>query len=202
MTLDDLPTPCLVLDLTILKRNITAMAAALARHGVPLRPHMKTAKCIDVARLALEGQPGSITVSTLAEAEYFAAHDLTDIVYAVGIVPQKLDQVAKLNDAGADVIVLTDDLEAAGAIGGHPRPPRALIEIDTGESRGGVSPDDDALLAIAERLGMNLAGVMTHAGHSYGGRSVEDMARIAEVERSGVVHAADRLRAPRPTVPL
>ena len=138
MTLDDLPTPCLVLDRTILKRNIATMAAALARHDVPLRPHMKTAKSIDVARLALEGQPGGITVSTLAEAEYFAAHDLTDILYAVGIVPQKLDQVAKLNDAGADVIVLTDDLDAAGAIAAHPRPPRALIEIDTGESRGGV----------------------------------------------------------------
>ena len=153
MTLDDLPTPCLVLDRTILKRNIATMAAALARHDVPLRPHMKTAKSIDVARLALHGQPGGITVSTLAEAEYFAGHDLTDILYAVGIAPQKLDQVAKLNDAGADVIVLTDDPDAAGAIAAHPRPPRALIEIDTGESRGGVAPDDDALLAIADAAG-------------------------------------------------
>jgi D-serine deaminase-like pyridoxal phosphate-dependent protein len=202
MTLDDLPTPCLVLDRTILKRNIAAMAAALARHDVPMRPHMKTAKSIDVARLALEGQPGGITVSTLAEAEYFAAHDQTDILYAVGIVPQKLDQVAKLNDAGADVIVLTDDLDAAGAIAAHPRPPRALIEIDTGESRGGVGPDDDALLAIAERLGGVLAGVMTHAGHSYAGRSVADMARIAEAERSGVVRAAERLRAAGYKVPI
>ena len=98
MKLADLPTPCLVLDRTILKRNIAAMAAALARHGVPLRPHMKTAKSIDVARLALEGQPGGITVSTLAEAEYFVGHGIvTDILYAVGITPQKLDQVAKLN---------------------------------------------------------------------------------------------------------
>ncbi len=202
MTLDDLPTPCLVLDRTILMRNIAMMAEALAPHGVPLRPHMKTAKSIDVARLAVEGQPGGITVSTLAEAEYFAAHDLTDILYAVGIVPQKLDQVAKLNDAGADVIVLTDDLDAAGAIATHPTPPRALIEIDTGESRGGVGPEDDALLAIADRLGASLAGVMTHAGHSYGGRSVEDMVRIAEAERAGVVRAAEGLRAAGYSVPI
>jgi len=205
MTLDDLPTPCLVLDRSILKRNIATMAAALTRHNMPLRPHMKTAKSIDVARLALAGQPGGITVSTLAEAEYFAAHDLTDILYAVGIVPQKLDQVAKLNDAGADVIVLTDDLDAAAAIARHPRPPRTLIEVDTGESRGGVSPDDDTLLAIADRLGANVAGVMTHAGHSYAGRSIADMARIAEAERSGVVHAANRLRAagyPAPIVSM
>ncbi len=195
MTLDDLPTPCLVLDRSILKRNIAAMAAALERHKVPLRPHMKTAKSIDVARLAMEGQHSGITVSTLAEAEYFAAHDITDILYAVGIVPQKLDQVAKLNDAGAEVIVLTDDLDAAGAIAAHSRPPRVLIEIDTGESRGGVTPDSAMLLAIADRLGVNLAGVMTHAGHSYSGRSVNDMVRIAETERAGVVRAAERLHA-------
>ena len=76
MRLADLPTPCLVLDRAILERNIAAMANGLARHGVPLRPHMKTAKSIDVARLATAGQPGGITVSTLAEAEYFAGHGI------------------------------------------------------------------------------------------------------------------------------
>ncbi len=72
MKLADLPTPCLVLDRGILVRNIGAMAHALLRHGVPLRPHMKTAKSIEVARLATMGQQGGITVSTLAEAEYFS----------------------------------------------------------------------------------------------------------------------------------
>ena len=95
MMLADLPTPCLVLDRTILQRNIRTMASALARLKVPLRPHMKTAKSIDVARLAIAGQPGGITVSTLAEAEYFLGHGITDILYAVGITPQKLDQVGK-----------------------------------------------------------------------------------------------------------
>jgi len=192
--IEDLPTPCLVLDRTILLRNIGNMARWLARHRVPLRPHMKTAKSIDVARLATAGQPGGITVSTLAEAEYFAGHGITDILYAVGITPQKLDQVAKLNSAGAAVIVLTDDLDTAGAIAAHRQPPRALIEIDTGEGRGGVTPDDNELLEIAARLGPYLAGVMTHAGHSYSGRSLDDIARIAETERAGVVRAAERLR--------
>ncbi len=66
--------------------------------------------------------------------------------------------------------MLTDDLDMAGTIASHPQPPRVLIEIDTGEGRGGVAPDDDMLLEIAERLGPCLAGVMTHAGHSYAGR--------------------------------
>lgn len=195
MNLADLPTPCLVLDRLILQRNLARMADAVARHGVALRPHMKTAKSIDVARLALEGQAGGITVSTLAEAEYFAAHGIADILYAVGITPQKLDQVAKLNAAGARVTVITDDPETANAIATHPLPPRTLIEIDTGESRGGVAPGDAALLEIAAVLGPRLGGVMTHAGHSYGGRSIADMVRIAEAERAGVVRAAEHLRA-------
>ena len=202
MRLADLPTPCLVLDRGILQRNIDAMARTVARHGVPLRPHMKTAKSIDVARLAIAGQPGGITVSTLAEAEYFAAHGIADILYAVGITPQKLDQVAKLNAAGAAVMVLTDDADTASAIAAHPLPPRALIEIDTGEGRGGLTPDHTALLEIAARLRGTLAGVMTHAGHSYAGRSIDAMTAIAETERAGVVSAAERLRAAGHAVPI
>ena len=202
MKLADLPTPCLVLDRQKLLRNLRAMAGNLSRLNVPLRPHMKTAKSIDVARLAIAGQPGGITVSTLAEAEYFAGHGITDILYAVGITPQKLDQVAKLNSVGAAVIVLTDDLDTAGAIAAYQQPPRVLIEIDTGEGRGGVAPDDSLLLEIAERLGPYLAGVMTHAGHSYAGRNAADMARIAEAERAGVVRAAERLRAAGHAAPI
>lgn len=194
MKLADLPTPSLVLDRAILARNIRGMAGNLSRLGVPMRPHMKTAKSIEVARLAIQGQPGGITVSTLAEAEYFSAHGLTDILYAVGITPQKLNQVAKLNSSGARIIVVTDDADVASAIAAHPAPSRALIEIDCGEQRGGVSPNDDALLEIASRLGPLLSGVMTHAGHSYSGRGVREIAAIAEAERSAATLAAARLR--------
>ena len=196
MKLDDLPTPCLVLDRTILQRNLDAMGLAVARLGVALRPHMKTAKSIDVARMVLAnpyGRTQGITVSTLAEAEYFAGHGITDIIYAVGITPQKLDQVAKLNAAGANVMVITDDVDCAGDIAAHLSPPRTLIEIDCGEHRGGVDPDDPALPEIADRLGNFLAGVLTHAGHSYAGRSNAEMARIAEAERVAAVRAAETL---------
>lgn len=198
MKLADLPTPCLVLDRQILARNIDRMAQAVGRLGVPLRPHMKTAKSIDVARMVLTNKAApitGITVSTLAEAEYFAAHGITDILYAVGITPQKLDQVAKLNAAGADIKVITDDLDTARAIAAHPGNPRALIEIDCGEARGGISAEDADLEAIAAALGASLRGIMTHAGHSYAGRSIAEMADIAEAERGAALHAVRRLRA-------
>lgn len=202
MTLDDLPTPCLVLDLGLLKRNLAAMQAAVDRHpGLVLRPHLKTAKSRDVARLAAPGF-GPVTVSTLAEARYFAEGGWRDQIYAVGIVPAKLDAVAALNRDGADVKVITDDLEVARAIASHPGPLRALIEVDVGEGRGGIPPDSPQLTAIAAALGPCFAGVLSHSGHSYNGRSPEDMAAVAEVERSGIVAAAERLRAEGLAVPI
>jgi D-serine deaminase-like pyridoxal phosphate-dependent protein len=201
-TLDDLPTPCLVLDLGVLKRNIAAMEAAVARHpGLAARPHLKTAKSREVARLAAPGF-GPVTVSTLAEARYLAEGGWRDQVYAVGITPAKLDAVAALNAAGADVKVITDDLDVARAIAAHPGPLRALIEVDVGEARGGLSPDDPLLLAIAEALGARLAGLLSHSGHSYKGRSAADMARIAEEERRAILGAAGRLRAQGHALPI
>lgn len=196
MRLDDLPTPCLVLDRGLLQRNLAAMGAAVARHGVALRPHMKTAKSYDVARLALAVPPasGGITVSTLAEAEYFIAHGITDILYAVAITPQKLAAAARLATAGASLMVITDDLEMAGTIGAAPGGIKALIELDCGEARSGIAPDEPALLDIAAALGSRLAGVLTHAGHSYAGRGPAEMAAIAEAERLTALTAARRLR--------
>ena len=202
MTLDDLPTPCLVLDLGVLKRNLALMQAAVARFpGLRLRPHMKTAKSVEVAKLAAPDS-GPITVSTLAEARTFAEAGWRDQIYAVGITPAKLDAVAALNAAGAAVKVITDDVEAARAIAAHPRAIQALVEVDVGEARGGVAPDGGALTEIAAALGRRLAGVLSHSGHSYAGRSVADMAAIAEAERLAITVAAARLREGGQAVPI
>lgn len=188
--LHDLPTPALILDHRQLDRNLAKMRAAVSRHGVQLRPHLKTAKSARVAELAVADGARMITVSTMAEAEYFAEYRFDDILLAVSITPDKLARVATIR---ANITVLTDRVDVARAIAAHGM--RALIEIDCGERRSGVLPDDPELLKIAKALGPSLAGVLTHAGHSYSGRSVEDFARIAEEERSAVVAAAETLRA-------
>ena len=202
MRLDDLPTPCLVLDRRVLEKNMRVMGAAVGRHRVGLRPHMKTAKSIDVARLAVGGQPGGITVSTLAEAEYFVGHGMFDMIYAVGITPQKLADVAKLNAAGADIAVITDDAEVAAAIAASPVRVRALVEVDCGEGRGGLAPAEAGLERVAAALGASMAGVLTHAGQSYEARNAADLAAVAELERQGIVAAATRLRRAGFEVPI
>ncbi len=197
--LADLATPCLLLDRAKLARNLEIMAAAVRRHGVALRPHMKTAKSADVARLATAGQAGGITVSTLAEAEYFARAGFRDILYAVGIVPAKLDRAAALRREGIDLTLVTDDPDTAATIAAHAQSTgaghRVLIEVDCGEHRGGVAAESDALVAVGRALGSHCAGVMTHAGHSYACRSIEEVEQVAETERRAAVTAAERLRA-------
>ena len=167
----------------------------MRRHGVSLRPHLKTAKSAEVGRLATAGEAGGITVSTLAEAEYFAGRGFHDITLAVGITPEKLIRVAGLLNRGASINVITDDIETANVIGGLPTRFNTFIEIDSGGSRAGVDPNGDDLLEIGRALGDRLVGVLTHAGHSYECRTVEAIKKVAEQERLAVVTAAERLRA-------
>ncbi|NQU61168.1 MAG: alanine racemase [Rhodospirillales bacterium] len=207
MDINHLSTPTLILDKARLQRNIDAMAERVKALGVDLRPHLKTTKSADVARLAVDGNFGGITVATMREAEYFLENGITDITYAVCIVPSKLDQALSLVDRGADLKLLTDNADVAGAIAGHGGLFKVLIEIDCGEHRTGVLPDSPELLEIAGILAAGekteLAGVLTHAGHTYACRSKDEIIVVAEDERAAAVLAADRIREaghPCPTV--
>ena len=202
-TLDDLLTPALVLDRARLERNLAAMTARMAGHGVALRPHMKTAKSAEVARRAVAGSVGGITVSTVAEAAYFAAAGFRDITYAVGMVAAKLVPLASLMHDGVRITLLTDDRPgvaaldaAAGALGVCPE---LLIELDTGLGRAGLAPDAPGVTALGRAIdkapNLTLAGVLTHAGQSYHCAGPEGIRAVAEAERAGLVEAAGALAA-------
>ena len=202
MKLSELETPALILDRPRLTANIAAMSARMKDHGVDLRPHLKTAKSADVARLATAAHSGAITVSTLAEAAYFARSGFRDITYAVGITPAKLPRVAALCRDGVRLAVITDSAAIAREIGRTADCGDGIgvfIKIDSGQGRAGIRPDDDALLDIAQALedgpSASLRGVLTHAGHSYGCATVAEIETVAEAERRAVVGAAERLRS-------
>jgi len=202
-TLDDLPTPALILDRAILRRNLKRMSDRLKHAGVALRPHLKTAKSVQIGRMAVEGHDGRITVSTLAEARYFAQGGFTDIFYAVGIVPSKLPAVTELRRQGVNLRVVTDNLAVARAIAEAAKNGdgfSVFIEIDSGGGRAGLPyPELPGLIDIARVLqaapGVELAGVMTHAGHSYHESTPDGIAAVAEQERLAIVTAAEKIRA-------
>lgn len=215
MQIDQLPTPALLVDRDVLSRNLAAMRVRMAKHGVRLRPHVKTAKSAKIAELAHGGVKGPLTVSTLREAEYFLAHGFEDLTYAVGMAPAKLERVAALQAAGADLKMVTDSVAGAAAIAERAAALgarfRVFVEIDCGDARAGVLPDSADLIEIARALhgapgtepGTELAGVLTHGGQSYHCGDSEGVRRVAEAERDAVVRAAGRLRAaglPCPTV--
>ena len=197
-----LSTPCLLIDEAKMMRNIDRLADRARDLEVVLRPHLKTVKSVDAARRQLTGGTGPATVSTLAEAEVFAAAGINDIVYAVGISPQKLDRVLALRKAGCDLVVILDSVEQAQAVAAVSRESGlsipAMIEIDSDGHRSGLLPDESALIAIGKTLndnGAELRGVLAHAGESYGAVSDDAKADFAEQERAAVVNAAALLRA-------
>ncbi|MEM6513137.1 MAG: alanine racemase [Pseudomonadota bacterium] len=196
-------TPCAVVDRSKLSRNIARLNAALAPFPVDLRPHVKTTKSPALSRLLTEGHSGAITVSTLAEAEYFIAAGFTDILYAVGISPGKLPQVAALLERGAAIKVILDSAVMAELVADwgeqHQRRIPVLIEINADDHRAGIDPGDAELIETATRLhqspGTEFMGVMTHAGASYACKRVADIRAMAQRERDATVQCADEIRA-------
>jgi D-serine deaminase-like pyridoxal phosphate-dependent protein len=198
----DPETPFAVVDRSQLDANVERIRRKLATFGVPLRLHVKTSKSVDVARRVFPEGPGPITVSTLAEAEHFADAGYVDMVYAVGIAPQKLERVIALRERGVDLAVLLDSIVQADAVAAASRRSGeripALIEIDCDGHRGGLLPDDPDLTAIGSTLheqGGELRGVLDHAGESYFASTAEARTAASLIERSAAVHAAEALRS-------
>lgn len=201
-TLRTIETPCLILDADRMERNVRRLKSHLATLGPRLRPHLKTGKSVEVARRVMLSDEGPATVSTLKEAEQFAAAGVRDIVYAVGIAPGKLDRVLALRKAGVDLAVILDSVEQAHLVAedsreSHMRIP-ALIEIDCDGHRSGILPDDSEKLveigSVLHQGGAELRGVLTHAGGSYSARGRAALEQCAEEERAGAVRAAEVLR--------
>jgi len=196
MRLESLETPFLALDRRRLAANGARMRERARALAVSLRPHVKTVKSVEALRHALP-EVSAITVSTLAEAEHFAAAGYRDILYGVGLAPAKVGRVQALRARGVELLVTLDNPTAVAALataGGG----AALIEVDSGAGRGGLRPDAPDLVALGRALsrpGLSLAGVMTHAGQSYGCRSAAELRQVARQERDAVVEAAGRLAA-------
>ncbi len=200
-TLADLPTPSALIDIARMQRNIALMQSRMNALGVAFRPHVKTTKCLPIAQAQIEAGARGITVSTLKEAEQFFEAGVSDILYAVGMVPHKLKAAAVLMSKGCALKLIADSADSARAIADFSSKNdvkfEVWIEIDTDGHRSGVPPESERLIDIGQILhhAGALGGVMTHAGGSYALSTPAALQAMAEQERSRCVLAAERLRA-------
>lgn len=205
----ELRTPSLILDVDRVRRNAARVAGIADRHGVRLRPHIKTHKSAEIARLQTEGREPALTASTLAEVRAMSDQGFRDFTYAVPIEPGKFADAIAIARNGIRLNLLTDDvdtvaaLDAAAGSAGLRFP--VFVKIDCGYHRCGVEPKSAEAVsipaAIARSANLDFAGILTHAGHSYHARSVAEIRRIAAEERDSMVQLADRLRADGIPVP-
>ena len=204
MTLAEVPTPALIVDLDRMEANIAAWQAMADRNGVRFRPHIKTHKTPEIAAQQLAAGACGIASAKPTEAEVFAAAGCDDIVIAYPTVGEdKWERLARIA-AGARVTVNVDSehqargLSAAAVAAGVEL--RVQIEIDTGLHRVGLDPADYAAIEAFARVidalpAIELDGVTTHRG-KFG----ERMGRMTNAEAgheegSILVGLAERLRA-------
>lgn len=202
-SLHEIETPALIVDERKMMQNIQRLRMRLAGHdGLVHRPHLKTVKCVEIARRLFPDGAGPITVSTLLEAEHFSNAGYKDILYAVGLAPAKLARVTRLREQGVNLTVIIDSVDAVNAMTADEpeglRETPFLIEIDCDGHRAGVRHDDhETLISIAGALskaGALVRGVMTHAGGSYDAQNSAEIDLAARNERTRAVACAEALR--------
>ncbi len=169
---EQIDTPALLLDRDRLERNIAAMAAFVAGGPAKLRPHSKTHKCVEIARLQLATGAVGITCAKVGEAEALAAGGIPDILIANEVVgPVKIARLVALARHCALTVAVDDagnvaELSAAATAAGVTL--RCYVEVDVGMGRCGVA-DGAAALALARLVaaapGLVFAGLQTYEGH-------------------------------------
>ncbi|RAP43021.1 alanine racemase [Rhodovulum viride] len=169
----EIQTPCLVLDLDALERNITKMGDWAKAHGVRHRVHGKMHKSVDVARLQerLGGACG-VCCQKVSEAEVFARGGIKDVLVSNQVRdPAKIDRLARLPKLGARTLVCVDDLanvaDLSEAAVRHGTEIECLVEIDCGAGRCGVTATPE-VVAIARAIdaapGLRFAGLQAYQG--------------------------------------
>lgn len=188
MNPEHLRTPYFLVDLPAAERNARTMAENARKAGVRLRPHVKTHKTIEGARLQVQGHFGGITVSTLAEADYFAKGGFEDMIYAFPVSPDKLPQVHRLMNQVQAFHILIDhsrqltSVEEYAASAGITF--SVFLKVDSGSRRSGVPAGRKESVQLARKLDQSPAvdfqGILTHAGHTYQCDGIQDIKEVAD----------------------
>ncbi|MBJ6371828.1 3-hydroxy-D-aspartate aldolase BhcC [Sedimentitalea arenosa] len=200
----DIQTPCLILDLDALERNIKKMGDYARAHGMRHRVHGKMHKSVDVAKLQEElGGACGVCCQKVSEAEVFARGGIKDVMVSNQVTDlAKIDRLARMPKLGARVLCCVDDPEnvkdlSAAAVK-HGTEIEALVEIDCGAGRCGVTTTQD-VVNIAKLIdaapGLKFAGIQAYQGAMQHMDSYEDRKAKLDVAVAQVADAIQGLKA-------
>lgn len=173
-SIEELPTPSVLIDVTILRRNIEQMAETARGFDVDLRPHWKTTKCAEVGRMQLQAGAVGLTSATAEETLALVDAGFEDIFWAYPPVGPQRVEAALLAARRARVIVGVDSLESATPLARAAADAgvdvEVRLEVDSGVRRTGVDPADAVTAArqLTQLPGLVLEGIFTHEGHVQG----------------------------------
>ena len=200
----DIQTPCLVLDLDALERNIKKMGDYARAHGMRHRVHGKMHKSVDVAKLQekLGGAVG-VCCQKVSEAEVFARGGIKDVLVSNQVRdPLKIDRLAQIPELGSRTIVCVDDLanvaDLSAAVQKHGTELECFIEIDCGAGRCGVTTTDavvEIARAIEAALGLKFTGIQAYQGAMQHLDSYDDRKAKLDVAIAMVKDAVEGLKA-------
>lgn len=172
MPIEQIDTPALILDLDVLQDNISRMAAFFADSPVRLRPHIKTHKCPEIARLQLDAGAAGITCAKVSEAEVFARAGIKDILIANQVTGKvKIDRLTELA-GNCNLMVAVDDPINVARLNRRCREKGVnlgvLVEVDIGMNRCGVQPGQPTVeLArdVDNSAHLSFRGLQAYEGH-------------------------------------
>lgn len=199
---ESLETPALLVEESVLQANLKAMAETAASAGVALRPHWKTHKSPDLARRQVELGAVGGTVAKPGEAEVFLAAGFRDLVIATPVVdPRKIGRLLTARGAASLAVLIESETGVtrwSTAAAHADRDVPVMLEVDVGMGRTGVPFGDAAVQmarAITDAEGLELLGLLTHAGHAYGAADEAERAAIGRAEGERLVQTAEVVRA-------
>ena len=170
MTLHEIDTPALLLDLDTMERNLAKMAGFFASGPTKLRPHYKNHKCPELARRQIAAGAIGMTCATLSEAEALVSNGITNLLLSGEIAgDRKIQRFIELARQ-ADVIAAVDDARVAEAVAAAARQKNCrasvVVDVDVGLKRTGIKPGEPALQLARKVLeeGLSLRGLMGYEG--------------------------------------
>ena len=188
MRLSDLPTPQVLIDRHRLENNIDRVQQMASAAGMRLRPHAKTHKSPEVAKMQIARGAVGICCAKIGEAEVFADAGIADIRLPYPVNPANAPRLLALLDR-ASISIIIDDLDVArgwsDVMAATGRTLDVLVKVDVGFHRCGIDPDADPLgfvQQIASLPNLRLRGLLSHAGHGYHAASEDELCAVAQQE--------------------